>query len=74
MSHFSMLEELLRQNQSSCQNSIFINYNDSWLFKAEFAFLLFFPDLLEANQLGCELYQTEPICMNNFLFQQYQNQ
>lgn len=34
----------------------------------------FFSDLLEANQLGCELYQAEPICMNNFLFQHYQNQ
>lgn len=34
----------------------------------------FFSDLLEANQLDCELHQTEPICMNNFLLQQYQNQ
>ena len=39
----------------------------------EFAFL-FFSDLLEANQLSCELYQTEPICMNKFLFLHYQNQ
>lgn len=41
----------------------------------EFAFLFFFfSDLLEGNQLSYELYQTERICMNKFLFQQYQNQ
>ena len=33
MAHFSMLEEMLRQIYSSCQNNILISYNGSWLLR-----------------------------------------